>query len=1114
MKKIGEKCWVWLQVFALNFMYCQGVGSRMLLDGMLHSKKPTAAQESSLKKFVDFSRMWLEDETEDMIKAERWEKAAEELGDMYTGANVGKSYALTLEAILPTTPGAGEAARIPLADVVSDSVKPFVESPKDLRIPDEELVAPRTHAAVQVASQEEWDKIVEHLVNAGMLEREVKEETLRYQGTEVRNGAFGVHKAWVLREDGSWLRTLRLIINMIPANTFQRRMPVRASEKMSYGPAWGNLYMHEDEVLLCAAEDQKHCFHIYRPGYVWRGFFTLSRGASGKSFHDGNKLPGYPRVKSAPMGWNNVVDFIQDGFESMAKGAGLNPKQMIRMGEPSPLQPLTTPRSYYSFYVDNFDELVMVWNTDRGSYEGKVTDAQLKLRDKMEALTVGRGPKKAAEGSISWTSLGAEVAGEAGLVGSAKKFRRALLSSNLGLLGEGSVRTDSLNLQSVVSKNMRSVQYCRPLSCLFDQLYLNMNQPSVRMLNEKGRDEVILLSSALPMHWLDLKAKANGNVFATDASEEGGGACMSTALTTWGLSRLQSMSHEDEGIEGTRTERAIVVECFAGIGGAKQALDLLGFEPMGVIAIDNSPESAKVYRQHCRHAVWIQDIKSIQEADVYEWRKRFPKAEVVILTGGWPCINHSKLNVKRQGATGASSLLLDDMIQIGKWLEQAANLPGVKPWSVIKLFENVVLGDQDFAVQSKKIGVTPIFLEAGQLGRCRRPRLYWLQGLDLIGGQDLKDKGRKQMKGQNYMVREVKIDTERPPLTWFLNEGASKMSDPEDEFATFTRPIPRKAPPDEPAGLAQASEKAKKRWQGDSYRLPPYQYESRNLVLDKNGPRRPTVEEQLRMMGFCSNHLTVKNKLSQDVRGQLLGNTFHVVAVARLLAGLVVREADCANLDVTLALWETWQAKEAKAQQEDKPWKVRFASVACGVPGVVSLLQRVLPSPATPLRAWIDPQGWMTDEEMLAYLLARNGTHRGGEIRVDLGTPFSIGEVCRQSVDPGHWAWKVLLSYQWREPGQHINILELVAVLDLLRRQARDPKQHGLRHLLMIDNQVALSALSKGRSSSRSVQAPLRRINAVCLASHFRLCLAWVKSKWNPADGPSRWAKKKPTHPA
>ena len=611
------------------------------------------------------------------------------------------------------------------------------------------------------------------------------------------------------------------------------------------------------------------------------------------------------------------------------------------------------------------------------------------------------------------------------------------------------------------------------------------------------------------MHWMNLKAKASGQVYATDASEEGGGACISTGLTPWGMARLQTMSHEEDGLEGGRTRKAIVVECFAGIGGTKQALDLLGFEPMGVIAIDTSPDCAKIYKQHCRHVVWLTDITRITEEDVLNWRRKFGGAELVILTGGWPCINHSRLNTQRLGASGASSQLLDNMLEVAKWLETCSGKVGVKPWRVIKLFENVVLDDEDFKVQSGKINCTPIHLEAGQLGRCRRPRLYWLQGLDLIEGQDLRDRGRKQMKGQSYMVRDVKVDTERPPMNWFLNAGAQKMEDPEDEFATFTRPIPKKSPPVDPAGLAQASEKARRRWQGDSYRLAPYQYENRNMVQDGNGPRRPLVEEQLRLMGFVSTHLNAKTKLSADVKGQLLGNSFHVIAVARLLVGLVLSKEDCQGIDVTLALWETWKSKEDKAKMEDKPWKVRFSSVAEGAPGVVSLRQRVLPSPIAPLRAWLDPQEWLTDEETLAYLLARNGTHRGGEIRVDLGMPYSVGEVCRQSVDPSHWTWKVLMSYSWKEGGQHINILELVAVLDLVRRQARDRKFHGLRHVLMVDNQVALSALSKGRSSSRSIQAPLRRINAVCLASQFRLCLAWVKSKWNPADGPSRWAKKK-----
>ena len=127
-----------------------------------------------------------------------WDEPSENLRGIYTGAGVGKSYPLTLEAIQPTTPGQGEAGRVELSEVVSEEMKPFVLSPELLRIPDEELTHPRTTAAVQVSNQDEWDKIVSYLVDSEMLEREKPAETLKYKDTPVRNGAFGVLKSWVL----------------------------------------------------------------------------------------------------------------------------------------------------------------------------------------------------------------------------------------------------------------------------------------------------------------------------------------------------------------------------------------------------------------------------------------------------------------------------------------------------------------------------------------------------------------------------------------------------------------------------------------------------------------------------------------------------------------------------------------------------------------------------------------------------------------------------------------------------------------------------------------------------------------------------------------------------
>ena len=733
--RVGVESWLWLQILVINALYCGGGTARPLTETMVHPSKWTDAQRHvvSTQRHVvstqrEYAEAWIASQTDKMVLGE-WDQLSEDLGHIYTGSSVGKSYPLTLEAILPTTPGVGEAARIDLSQVVSEDLKPFVVNPDLLRIPDEELVHPRTSAAVQVSSQAEWDRVVAHLVQAQMLEREKSGETLKYKGAPVRNGAFGVHKAWVLRGDQTWLRSLRLIINLIPANTFQRRVPSRPSQKMGYGPSWGSLYLHDDEVLLCCAEDQKHCFHIYRPGYAWRGYFVLNRKASGAAFQDGDDTPSYPRVKSAPMGWNNVVDFIQDGFEAIAHRANLDPGRIVKMGEPSPSCPLVTPRDFFSFYVDNFDQFKVVWQSEVGIYEGKPSDEQLALREEMASLGIGRDPKKAAESNLKWSSLGAEVDGEKGWVGSSLKFRRALLGANLKIIGEDKTPCFSLNLQSVVSKNMHSVQYKRCLAALFDRLYVEMNREGGHMLSTAARDELFLLSMSLPLHWMSQRAKIEGQIFATDASEDGGGACASTGLTKWGFSRVHTLSHEGGGSEGQAADPLVVVECFAGIGGLKQALDLLGVTPQGIIAVENDPLCTKVIRQQTRHVVHYQKIEEVTYDEVKQWRIRFPRAKKVLIGGGWPCINHSQLNPRRQGTDAASSQLLDRMLEVRDHLKSVSHDVGLPDWEVLEMYENVVMDAKDYKVQTQKIGFGGLFLEAAMAGRVRRPRIYWLKNL-------------------------------------------------------------------------------------------------------------------------------------------------------------------------------------------------------------------------------------------------------------------------------------------------------------------------------------------------------------------------------------------------
>jgi len=193
---------------------------------------------------------------------------------------------------------------------------------------------------------------------------------------------------------------------------------------------------------------------------------------------------------------------------------------------------------------------------------------------------------------------------------------------------------------------------------------------------------------------------------------------------------------------------------------------------------------------------------------------------------------------------------------------------------------------------------------------------------------------------------------------------------------------------------------------------------------------------------------------------------------------------------------------------ESQPWKQRFGLAFGVASGVTTLREQLSVPPSVALKELMDPLGKLSDEELLAYLFTQKATQKGSDIRVDLNMPFGLGDACRHSVDPTNWTWKVLMSYAWKQAGQHINTLETVAVLDLVRKLGRDPKQHSKKAIILVDNMVALGVLAKGRSSAKALKSPLRRLAAVMLAGNFHFWYGWVKSGWSPADGPSRWRAK------
>ena len=98
--------------------------------------------------------------------------------------------------------------------------------------------------------------------------------------------------------------------------------------------------------------------------------------------------------------------------------------------------------------------------------------------------------------------------------------------------------------------------------------------------------------------------------------------------------------------------------------------------------------------------------------------------------------------------------------------------------------------------------------------------------------------------------------------------------------------------------------------------------------------------------------------------------------------------------------------------------------------------------------------------------------------------------------------WQTMLSFDFKF-ADHINLLEALALVTLFQRLKRTQLMHR-RVIVLIDSGVVKGAATKGRSSSRRLNAHLRRLSALLLSRDLYVELLWIPSAANSSDAPSR----------
>ena len=391
--------------------------------------------------------------------------------------------------------------------------------------------------------------------------------------------------------------------------------------------------------------------------------------------------------------------------------------------------------------------------------------------------------------------------------------------------------------------------------------------------------------------------------------------------------------------------------------------------------------------------------------------------------------------------------------------------------------ENVASMDlQDQSVMSASFGAEPWFIDAACLSLAHRPRLYWIEW-ELLPQEHVQF-GQTPV-GRSSVSFSVELEASN-----YLTPGWEKKSP--GKFPTFTTSRPRDKPGYKPAGLNQCTAAEKSMWEQDNYRFPPYQYQSCHcLVNKKNLLRLPNIQEREVMMGFprdftanCVPKGEQGTQFHLDTRFTLIGNSWNVSVVAWLLG----------HLGFVLGLNPLFSPEEIVNRTS---------------PGCTDHLQTYLRRP--PMKNMGRKEEGTSKALELVSKLCTMVSLKGEDLLLQPASEdVTRYHRLRMSIPAKLWAWRTVASWKWTGDREHINSLELRAVLTSLRWRLERHKKVQIKFVHLLDSLVGMHSLSRGRSSSRRLRRTILRINALLLATRSQGVWTYVHTKQNPADAPSR----------
>ena len=989
----------------------------------------------------------------------------------YSGEEVKLAQQLNWKAVEKSLPdGVG---CLPLQEFCTMGTLEYVLNFEKHLLPLEDLEVPRPPKVMVEPGS--WEELCRGLVSKNICEVWPVDQVFHLRGEPVLNGLFAVGKG----EYHDQVETQRLIMNLVPVNSMCRNLVGDVCTLPGLA-GFSSFVLDENEVGLFSSEDIRCFFYLFSVPDDWKRYLGFNRlvptSVVPPSF-SGRDCVLVSRV--LPMGFVNSVSIAQHIHRNIIRMSAMRCQPQIG-GEREMRKDkgMSSSSNLFRIYLDNFD---LVEKTDPATaalIEGTPAEQVLQLRKDYEAMGLPRHPKKAVERKLKAEVQGAIFDGSQGfaMAKPAKVWQYALLGCELLLKGRASLK----ELQVVCGGFVYVAMFRRPMLCAlnevwqFMQSYIKKRIRGTQVLPLQVQAEIARFILLMPLAQMEFRSQLCHQATCSDASTLGGGICVSEGLTAYGVAASNSQVRGDVPEQHDLCQ-VLTVGMFDGIGALRMAADTLGLPVAGHVSIEKDAHGRRVVESWFPDTTFFEDVCEFGESQVQELALRYTNVGLVIIGAGPPCQGVSKLNADKKGALrDERSSLFQEVPRVEKLFKEKF------PWAQVhRLMESVAsMSDEDRSVMSQGVDDLPFKIDCFGLTLCHRPRLYWTTW-ELVSGPSVVVTSPPGDEWTNFGT----VSFFGSPQAVDLLEPGWNLGD-EWGLPTFTTSRPRASPGRRPAGLASCAPHERQRWEQDDFRFPPYQYKDGAGLWSKKGVwRRPSVVEREALMGFpvgytasCVPKGEQKKAYVDDVRLTLLGNSWQVGVIVWLLSQLCSPLGLCDAMSVADIVEVLTPGRGSRLQSLlmrpplHRPGSVRQVSsqgLLRKLMGIVSMKGEDLLLQAS-------------SESLVRY-------HR-----------------LRSSIPAKLWKWRTVAGWQWKSSGEHINILEMRAILTSVRWWVRSRRLRSSRFLHLTDSLVCLHCLSRGRTSSRKLRRTLIRINALLLATDLHPVWGYIHTSQNPADRPSR----------